>query len=128
MIFFKYLESSIPEKRLLWLWVLLGIVVGTTCVGLTGYVLLKSRRKKKDGDGSSLELEKPKPSLKSKRKDDHNIEGAPSKSSVEYANAPRDAAGNIGYANLPEGTPLRKDYANRPNDADLKVGYAHLPQ
>jgi len=114
--------STYPNKRLIWLWVLLGIVGGTSCIGFTGYVLLKSRRKKKEGDGSSLELGDTKPSSQSEV-----IEGAPSNSREGYANAPRDAAGNIGYANIPEGTALRKDYANRPKDADLRVGYAHLP-
>ncbi len=45
--------SSPPNNRLLWLWVLLGITGGTTCIGITGYFFLKRGSREKD---SSIEL------------------------------------------------------------------------
>jgi len=110
--------TPLSNQRLLWLWLLLGIGGGTACLGLTGYYLSKKRKERASvPEQAELEVIGNDPHRKEDYKKLSDFRrGSPERN---YANAPRDADGKIGYANIPEGAVLNKDYANRPKDADL---------
>jgi len=98
-------SSSSPSKqRLIWLWLLLGIGGGTTCLGITSYLFLKNRRKGKDDDelfAESAEMGQTTPRVKSEY------------GFVDISQRPSE------YANRPDIAKLGSNYANRPQRKGL---------
>jgi len=121
-------SSSNPQNRLLWLWLLLGITGGITCLGLTGYYLSK-KRKAKASVSEQAELAVvggPAADARNHRNDDYSkLNDIRSGSSASaYANRPGNASSD--YANRPKKEKTGPEYANSPRKADRANQYANV--
>jgi len=112
------LPSSNPNNRFLWLWLLLGITGGITCLGLTGYYLSKKRRKE-----SALPKHAELDALGGPAADVHRQD---SRRDSEYSKLSdlQGAPTDRNYANRPQ-KDRDPEYANRPKRADRESQYAN---